>query len=161
MDNAMKALLIADTHFLWYSVGRWARGRYDRPRVDYMALRNGVTDYLIGRFGNVYDVECCAFVVNHRRSGGGMGRFTDLLRGFGWRVNECTDPTPAVVELLRGEVWDLVVLANGSMEALATAVEIGRKTGRKAIVATFDKARLVDVDGHFQLGREVLYEGGR
>ncbi len=156
----MRALLVADTHFLWYSCGRWARGRYDRPRVDYMALRNGVTDYLIARFGNVYDIEPHAFVVNQRRQGG-MERFTDLLRGFGWRITECVDPTPAVIEALKAEPWDLAVLAVGSAEAFATASELAEREGRKVIVAGFAISKDIPADGTFGLDGDVLYEGGR
>lgn len=161
MGDLVKALLIADTHWLWYAAGRWGSGQgYNRPRVDYMALRNQVSDFLVNRFGNVYDLECCAFVVNQRRQGG-MNRFTDLLRGFGYRVNECTDPTPAMIALLKSEPWDLMVLAIGSVEVLA-ATEKARQDGRKVIVASFNGGSGKGVaDAVLRLDGKVLYEGAR
>lgn len=157
----MKALLIADTHWLWYAAGRWgAKHDFRRPRVDYMELRNHVARALIERFGRVYDLECCAFVVNRRQ--GAMDRFIDLLRGFGYRVETVDTPTPAVSGLLTGEQWDLVVLAVGSVEALATALEAARAEGRRVLVAGFDTdavhgdpSSLVGLDGG------VLYDAGR
>lgn len=157
----MKALLIADTHWLWYAAGRWGNSNgLEKPRVDYMALRNHVSDFLINRFGNVYDLECCAFVANQRKQGN-MSRFIDLLKGFGYRVDECIDPTPAMTAFLKDEFWDLAVLAIGSVEVLA-ACETARKDGRKVIAASFNGGSGQGItDAVLRLNKHVLYEGIR
>lgn len=161
MGATVKAILLADTAWLWYAVGRWGsqNSSFERPRVDYMSLRNQVTGFLIERFGNIYDLECHAVVVDQSR--GTMHHFMDLLRGFGYRVQECIDPTPAMISLLKDEQWDLVVLAIGSVEVLATA-DAMRKDGRKVVAASFNGGEGHDaVDAVLHLDGKVLYEGAR
>lgn len=151
----MKALLVADTHWLWYAAGRWGAGRgYKRPRVDYMAMRNQVARFLTNRFGDIYDLECSAFVMNRRASM--MARFIDLLQGFGYQVHECSDPTPVIVSALKTESWDLVVLAVGSVEALM-ATEPARVEGRRVVLAAFTPTSN-GVDAVLILDESVLYE---
>jgi hypothetical protein len=152
----MKALLIVDTHWLWYAAGRYGdANRVRRPRVDYMSLRNCVARFLVKRFGEVYDLECAAFVMNRRA--GSMERFTDLLEGFGYRVHECNDPTPAVMNMLKTDRWDLIVLAVGSVEVMMSARLI-RDDGRRVVLASFTPVEN-GVDATLSLDGSVLYEG--
>lgn len=152
----MRALFICDTHWLWYVAGRYGNHRgIPKPRVDYMALRSTVARALISRFGHVYDLECHAFVVDRRA--GSMDRFIELIRGFGYQVEKCDDPTPSILETLNTRSWDLVVLASESVEALEL-LQSTRREGRKIVVATFDKLP-EGADELIELGRGVLYEG--
>jgi hypothetical protein len=133
----MKALLIADTHWLWYAAGRWGNAHgLSRPRVDYMSLRNRTSKFLMERYGNVYDLECWAFVVNRRQ--GSMNRFMDLLKGFGYHVQECEDPTPAIIRALRDMPWDLIVLAVGSVDTQAAGIDAADAEGRRIVLANFN-----------------------
>lgn len=151
----MKALLIADTHWLWYASGRWgAKHGFKRPRVDYMALRNVTAKMVLDRFGAVYELDCRAWVVTQRNS---MDRFIDLLSGFGFRVTQCDDPTPLIVDVLKNEHWDLAILAHGSFESI-TATAAARQEGRKVIVAAFEPPVAMNGVPVIMLDRSVLYE---
>jgi hypothetical protein len=144
----MKALFLCDTHWLWYAAGK-KKSDFRRPRVDYLSLRDKVTNFLIKRFGRIYTIECHAFVTGKRNVN--MVPFVNLLQGFGYIVHETDSAFDDIADMLETS-WDLVVLAVGNESHRTIALNESKRTAKRVLIADF----LDDVD--IELSQEIFYE---